>query len=39
MASQQQFENDQYLNSHDDREIEFCFQQHHEMGVEPRKKM
>ncbi len=39
MTSQQQFANDQYSNSHDNREVEFCFRQHYEMGVDPRRKM
>jgi len=39
MASQQQFVNNQYSYSDDNREIKFCFQQHHEMGVDPRRKM
>jgi len=35
----QQFVNDRDTDSLDKHEIKFCFQQHHEMGVEPRRKM
>jgi hypothetical protein len=38
IASQQQFANDWYSNSHVECETKFCFQQHHEMGGEPTRK-